>query len=117
MKYILMLSMVTILLLGCSDSKENKSVRMGMDAQITSRAIAQRYQVSTNDDVSVKCYPNVTKQENGIQLTNGQQVALVTGNEVIVILKDIQWLHVYAKSDQQQPCYVKTNFLKPVPDY
>jgi hypothetical protein len=117
MKSILIFTIAGILLLGCGDSKENKTAKAGMDTQITQRVIAQRYQVNTSDEYGAKCYPDISQREETINLRNGLQVALVTGNEVFVILDNIQWLHVYADSKKQQPCYIQTMYLRPVPSY
>jgi len=114
--------MMSILLLGCTDSKENDSALTNKnnlkETQITSRAVAQHYQVAMTQEGGINCFVVVTQKDSKVfTLESGQRVLLATGDNIRLTIEGVIWLRVIPNSDDPQACYVQTIFLDPIADY
>ena len=122
MKSILTLSLASIVLLSCADSKENKVASAAFDntnipdgTQLTTRSVAQHYRVSAGEKGVVECFPDITKQDGVSTLSDGLHVTLASGNKVIISVDDTHWLYIYKDASKTVPCYIETRYLYPLP--
>ncbi|MEE9303868.1 MAG: hypothetical protein V3U84_08780 [Thiotrichaceae bacterium] len=141
MRLIRLLTLSSILLLGCTDSKENKLADADIDADskgnptnapMNARSVAQKYQVTNTEKTFVKCLIDITQKQNKgnskkgnnekdiiktINLRQGQHVFLATGTNTTIQVEGVYWLRVIPNDIDQQSCYVQTIYLSPVADY
>ena len=122
MKSILTLSLASIVLLSCADSKENKVANAALNntngadnTQITTRRVAQHYRVSSGENGTVDCFPDITKKEGVYTLSDGLHVVLASGDKVILSVDDTHWLYIYKDESKTVPCYIETRYLNPLP--
>lgn len=122
MKPILTLSLASIALLSCADSKENKAVNAALNnanspdsTQTTARRVAQYYRVSAGEKGTVDCFPDITKKDGVSSLSDGLHVAIASGNKVIISVDDTHWLSIYKDKSRTEPCYIETRYLNPLP--
>ncbi len=124
--------MASILLLGCADSKENNATLDNKEhenevIQITSRSVAQHYQVANTEKGEVNCLVDAAKKDSkSIILKSGSSVSLATGEKTTTTVEGVIWLRVQPevmedevgeKESKTKACYVQTLFLDPVADY
>lgn len=108
----------SMLLLGCTDSKENKLADGNNEAQVITRSVAQAYQITNTEKEWVNCLVDLENQQsNVILLKNGQHVLLASGNNSKVSVNDVHWLHIFSDETKQKTCYIQTQYLDPVADY
>ena len=124
MRLILTLILASIVLLSCTDSKENKAAKTTLTAntsnlenrQITTRSVAQYYRISAGEKGTVDCFPDITKKKDSVYtLSDGLHVALASGNKATISVNNTHWLHIYKDENKTISCYIQTQYLNPVP--
>ncbi len=115
MKFGLTFVIMGILLSACSDGKENTEDTQTLTT--TSRTVATDYQIVDMDtDQQTECLFSLDGSQPGkLLLNSGQHVTLANKETTTVMHGDIAWLAVVTDDQATQPCYIKTQYLEPVP--